>query len=208
MTGDTSGPGICFCQLRDGHSPSTPLGSFPDPVSIGISSWHLTISHWDFSHGLDLCRCLQLLISTFEVCGIYQSWLPICRAQPYWAYSAEGQEPSHTHQWLGRAGLMSCTGYWVNSLLVSGEDPPWMVQSFISAVIHWSSFITFPERPYHALSMHGAPQCSHSPEQLRESPGCCLSPVFLQTTRLQQTGAMLPIWNTERFKTCFQLSSV
>lgn len=49
---------------------------------------------------------------------------------------------------------------------MSGQHPPWKVQSFISAVVHWSSFITFPERLYHPPSVHRVPQCSHSPEEL------------------------------------------
>lgn len=58
VTRDTSGLGICFCKLRNGHSPLILLCSFLVTVCNSISSWHFTISQWDFSHCLDPCRCL------------------------------------------------------------------------------------------------------------------------------------------------------
>lgn len=47
--------------------------------------------------------------------------------------------------WQSRAGQH----HMLLSDFTAGEHPPGKVQSFISAVIHWSAFITFPERPYH-----------------------------------------------------------
>lgn len=97
MTGATSRPGICFFKLRDGHSPSTPLGRFPDPLFNVISSWYLRISQWDFSHALDLCRCLQWSLPLRHV-GFISLDFTFCRAYPYFVYCAEDQShPTHTH---------------------------------------------------------------------------------------------------------------
>lgn len=82
MTRDASRPGICFCKLRNGHSPLTPLCSFLVTVCNSIYSWHFTISQWDFSHCLDPCRCLQWLKSALRHRGFTGLHSTFCRAQP------------------------------------------------------------------------------------------------------------------------------
>lgn len=164
MTRDASGPGICFCKLRNGHSPLITPCSFLVTIRNSISSWHFTISQWDFSHCLDPCKCLPTVT---EAC-LWGTWhLPALTpqfaglSQPLGIFH-QGQEPSLTDWGLGTSGMISnTTCYWVTSLMVSGDPPLWKVQSFISAVTRWSLFTTFAGALSSTLNAWG----SHGPVQ-------------------------------------------
>lgn len=150
-----------------------------------------------------------------EVC-LWGTWdLPVLTphfaglSQPLGIFH-QGQEPSLTDWWLGTSGMISNTAcYWVTSLMVSGDHPLWRCSPYSLQL-----FIDLHLKPLQGgLIIHsqcmGLPRAAAATPQSTQIKSWLLSisspspkPADYSRCRLHC------IWNTERFKTCFQLASV
>lgn len=138
-TRDDSGPGMSY-----------KMCSFLVTIYNSNYSWHFTMLYFFFSFHEVTKNFQHITPSILIHVGAYRDWnLPLTHmgftSHIRWGFAwHHRQEPPCTDCWHGTSGIASnAPRYWASQLMASADNPQWKMQSFISAVIHWSSLTRF-----------------------------------------------------------------